>query len=48
MDAFSRKEAKFIHAEFSEQVQTRHVAVFPLEAVTSLQNLWLSPVAVIP
>ena len=28
-------------------MKTGHVAVFPLEAVTSLQNLSLSPVAVI-
>ena len=39
---------EFIHAELADQVQEGHVAVFPLEAVTSLQNLWLSPVAVIP
>ena len=29
-------------------MQAGHVTVMPLEAVTSLQNLWLSPVAVIP
>ena len=34
--------------ELAEQVQEGYVAVFPLEAVTALQKLWLSPVAVIP
>ena len=44
----ARKEAEFIHTESAEKVQAGHVAVFPLEAVTSLQNLWLLPVLVIP
>ena len=48
MYASARKEAEFIHVELAEQVQAGHVDVFPLEAVTSLQNTWLSPVAVIP
>ena len=46
--ASARKAADFIHAELSKQVQAGHVAILPLEAVTSLQNLWLLPVAVIP
>ena len=46
--ASTSKEAEFIHAEFSKQVQAGHVAVFPLEVVTTLQNMWLLPVAVIP
>ena len=29
-------------------MQAEHVAVFPLEAVTFIQNLWLLPVAFIP
>ena len=29
-------------------MQAGHVVVSPLEAFTALQNLWLSPVAVIP
>ena len=33
--------------ELDEKVQAGHVALFPLEAVTSLQNLWLLPVVVI-
>ena len=33
--------------ELAEQVQEGYVAVFPLKAVTALQKLWLSPVAVI-
>ena len=46
--ASSRKEAEFIQAELDEKVQAGHVAISPLEAVTALQNPWLSPVAVIP
>ena len=34
--------------ELVKQVQAGHVAVSPLETVTALQNLWLSPVAVTP
>ena len=44
----SSKEAGFIHVELAKQVQAGHIAVSPFEAVTSLQNLCLSPVAVIP
>ena len=44
----ANKEEDFIHAELDKQVQAGHVAVFHLEAVTSLQNLWLSPIAVTP
>ena len=33
--------------ELDEKVQAGHLENFPLEAVTSLQNLWLLPVAVI-
>ena len=46
--ASAHKEAEFVHTELAEQVQAGHVAVLSLEAVTSLQNLWLSPVAAIP
>ena len=46
--AFASKEADFIHTELAEQVQAGHVYVFPLKAVISLQNMWLSPIAVIP
>ena len=42
------KEAEFINAKLSEQVQAGHLDVFPLEAVNTLHNLWLSLVAVIP
>ena len=35
------KETELIHAELAEQVQAGYTAVFPLEAVTALQNLWL-------
>ena len=45
--AYASKEAKFIHAELSKQVQEGHVAILLLEAVISLQNMWLSPIAVI-
>ena len=45
--AYASKEAEFIHAELSKQVQEGHIDVLPLEAVISLQNLWLFPVAVI-
>ena len=45
--AYFSKEAEFIHTELSKQVQERHISVLPLEAVISLQNLWLFPVAVI-
>ena len=41
------KEVEFIHTKLAEKVQAGHVAVFPLEAVTSIKNLWLLPVAVI-
>ena len=41
------KEADLIHTKMAKHVQAGHVALFPLEAVNSLQNLWLSPVAVI-
>ena len=34
--ASARKEAEFIQVELSEKVQAGHVAVSPLEAVTSL------------
>ena len=34
--ASASKEAEFIHAELAEQVQAGHVAVFPLESVTTL------------
>ena len=46
--ASANKEAEFINVELDEQVQAGNVAVFPLEAATALQNLWLSPAAVIP
>ena len=46
--ASASKEAELIHAELAEKVQAGYVAVSPLEAVTALQNLWLSPVAVTP
>ena len=46
--ASASKEAEFIRAALAEQVQAGHVAIFLLEPVTALQNLWLSPVAVIP
>ena len=39
--ASTSKEAEFIHKELAEQVQSGNVAVLPLEAVTSLQKLWL-------
>ena len=48
MHASARKEAEFIHMNLAEQIQAGHVAVFTLEAVTSLKNLWFSPIAVIP
>ena len=44
--ASANKEAGFIHTELAEQVQVGHVVVYPLEAVTALQNLWLSLVVV--
>ena len=44
----ANKEAEFIHTELAKQVQAGHVAVFPSEAVTTLHNLWLLSVAVIP
>ena len=34
--------------ELTDKVQSGHVAVLPLEAVTSLQDPWISPVVVIP
>ena len=34
--------------DLTEKSQEGHVAVFPLEAVTALHNLWLSLTAVIP
>ena len=40
------KEVEFIHTELANQVQAGHVVVFPLETITPLQNLWLSPVEV--
>ena len=46
--ASASKEAEFIHAELAKQVQAGHVSVLPLKAVTSLQNLWLSLVAITP
>ena len=46
--ASANKEANLINTELSNQVQTWHVAVYPLEAVNALHNLWLSPVAVTP
>ena len=42
------KEAEFIHAELAKKVQAGHVSVLPLKAVTSLQNQWLSLVAITP
>ena len=45
--ASSSKEVEFIDTEFDKQVKAGHVAAFPLETVTSLQNPWLSPVGVI-
>ena len=44
----ANKEADFINVDLSEQVQAGQMAVFPLEAVNALHNLWLSPVEVIP
>ena len=44
----SCKEADFIHTELAEQVQAGQMAFFPLEVVTSLQNMWLFLVAVTP
>ena len=41
------KEADFIHTYLDEQVQAGHVAVFPLEVVNDLHNLWISLVVVI-
>ena len=46
--ASARNKAEFIHTELAEKLHAGHMAVYPLEAVTSLQNLWLSPVAVTP
>ena len=46
--ASANKEAEFIHAELAEEVQAGHVAVFPLEVFTDLQNLCLSPITTIP
>ena len=47
--ASANKEAESnYNEELFEQVQAGHVAVFPLEAVNTLHNLWLSPVAVTP
>ena len=46
MDASANKEEECINTELFEQVQAGHVTVFPLEAVSALHNLWLSPVAV--
>ena len=34
--------------ELAKQVQAGYVAVFPLESVNALHNLWISPIAVIP
>ena len=48
IQASTSKEVEFIHIELAEQVHSGHVAVLPLEAVTSLKNLWLSYVAVTP
>ena len=48
MHTSARKEAEFIHTELAKQVQAGNVAVFPLEAVTFLKNLWLLPVVFIP
>ena len=48
MHTFACKKAEFIHRELAEQVQSGHVAVFSLEVVTFLKNLWLLPIAVIP
>ena len=42
------KEVEFIQTELAEQVQAGNVAVLPLEVVTFLKNLCLSPVSVIP
>ena len=39
---------EFIHAELAKQVQVGHVAIFHLEMVLALHNLYLYPVAVIP
>ena len=33
--AYARKDEEFIHVELAEKVQAEHVAVFPLEEVTS-------------
>ena len=44
----ANKEADFINVDLSEQVQAGQVNIFPLEAVNTLDNLWLSPVEVIP
>ena len=46
--ASTLKEAYFFHTELSEQMHAVHVAVFCLEVVNALQNLWLSPVVVTP
>ena len=46
--ASTSKEEEFIQAELAEQVQAGHLAISPLEAVTSFQNLKISPVEVIP
>ena len=45
--AYALKDTEFIHTELDYQVQVGHVAISPLEEVKSLQNLWLSPVALI-
>ena len=33
--AYARKDEEFIHVELAKKVQAEHVAVFPLEEVTS-------------
>ena len=47
-NAFSHKEVEFIHTELAEQVQARHMEVFPMTAVNALPNLWLYPITFNP
>ena len=42
-----RRQSSFTR-NWPSRVQAGHVAIFPLEAVNALQNLWISPVAANP
>ena len=45
--ASTTKEVAFIHAEVYEKLQEGKIVVLLWEAINSITNIWLSPVAII-